>query len=599
MGAWYTEQRWALSAQRHPNARYLPVMLISHRHIIASLIIQWALGGSVMTDVAQPLPCPATQTQRIVPSCNDGFLFGVAIAVDDDRAAVGRFDELGGRVTPLFLDQSQGLWNFGANLRPTDLAPHDAFGNAAALQFESSNGRWLLAVGSPTKSNLAVGAGKAYVFQADGQGQWAEDAGILPQVGVPDGWFGYEVAWATVGQRSFLIVGGPGSDGDQIVGSAYVFEENGQGVWTQQAHLQAPDGSPDDAFGYAIASAENNGDTVLAIGAPAHVRIPQAQPGTAYLYSFDESANEWTLEMQVEAPDPYDQDQFGTAVAVAPVTDSPGYTHRVAIGRENEGGFGAPAGPGGVYLYLRRVDGTWQQEAHLTPPVANPNDMFFGHAVDLASDGSGRLLIGAPENRDFGNACGAAYIFERDEQTGEWAATQALYGRESDALDVVGVSLGLGSLASDGLAVLGAHTTQCEGGLQTDAVGAVYSFDLDPGNGGNCPAPVITLQKVPDCSSGPGGELEVRWFQATPDQRARIALLYAKRTGNFIIPNGNPCSGTSLQLGQLGLQVAYVGSAGQFGAGRLKRTVPRTVCGGYLQLVDITRCATSNVVRIE
>ena len=102
-----------------------------------------------------------------------------------------------------------------------------------------------------------------------------------------------------------------------------------------------------------------------------------------------------------------------------------------------------------------------------------------------------------------------------------------------------------------------------------------------------------------DRASGPRGELEVRWFQATPDQRARIAILFGKRTGHFAIPNGNPCAGTELGLSAQALQVAFVRSAGQFGAGRLTTTIPRSACGGYLQLLDLTRCELSNVVRIE
>ncbi len=547
----------------------------------------------------QGLPCPPVQLQRIISPCSVGNGFGRALSVRDDRLAVGRYDGPGGRISTYRLNANTRQWDFETDLRPVELMPGDAFGNEVALHHDPGTDEWLLAGASPYYSLVEQSAGKVYLFRLNGSGEWVAHGELAPDTPVAKEWFGDEVTWATDGGRTFVVVGAPGSEGRELIGSTYVFEEDGQGGWIQQAHLQAPDGSADDAFGVGLASTESNGETILIVGASGRQYVRYTQPGQVYCYRFDSQTDEWMLEAQFEAPDPYEQDRYGCDVSVAPVFDLPGFTHRALVGRLHEGGFGNPEGPGGAYLYLRAADGTWQQEAHLTPPVANPSDMYFGQTVDLASDGSGRLLIGAPNNRDFGTSCGAVYVFERDEQTGEWAATQALYGRESDALDVVGVSLGLGSLASDGLAVLGAHTTQCEGGLQTDAVGAVYSFDLNPGNGGECPAPVITLQKLPDCSSGPGGEIEVRWFQATPDQRARIALLYAKRTGNFIIPNGNPCSGTSLQLGQLGLQVAYVGSAGQFGAGRLKRTVPRTVCGGYLQLVDITRCATSNVVRIE
>ncbi|MCC6907457.1 MAG: hypothetical protein IT430_05905 [Phycisphaerales bacterium] len=548
---------------------------------------------------ARQLHCPPEQLQRVISPCNVGNGFGRSVTLLESRMAAGRYDASGGRISTYLLNPVTRQWESETDIRPADLQPLDAFGNATAFHFNPKGNEWLLAGGSPYHSLVRPFAGKVYLFGLNGSNEWVQLGAVIPDALIPDGWFGNEVAWVSAGERTFLFVGAPGSDGDGIIGSTYVFERDEIGVWIQRSHLQAPDGEPEDAFGYAISSAESNGKTVLAIGAPGHINLPNTQPGSVYFYGFDSGANEWTLEAHFEAPDPYVQDEFGVSVSVEMAIQPPGFTHRVAVGRRNEGAFGASLGPGAVYLYLRDANGSWRQEAHLVPPVSNPNDMLLGHDVSLDPDGTLRLLAAAAENRDFGTSSGCVYVYERDDMSGEWLATQALYGREQDALDVFGFRIASGGGASDDMAVIGAHTTQCEGGLQTDAVGAVYSFDLNPGEPGNCPPPVLTLQKVPDCFSGPGGEIEVRWFQATPDQRARIAILYAKRTGNFVIPNGNPCSGTALELGQLGLQVAHTGSAGQFGAGRIKRTVPRSVCGGYLQLVDIARCATSNVVRIE
>ncbi len=550
--------------------------------------------------VAQTPPCPPAQLQRLISPCNDGNGFGRSLSVRDDRMAVGRYDLPGGRISTYVLNPITQQWDFESDLRPHDLRPFDAFGNAVAFHFDSSSNEWLLAGASPYNSLIDDDAGKVYVFRLNSSMQWVQDGEVLPDVSVPFGWFGNELAWATAGGRTFLIVGAPGSDSTGVIGSAYVFERDGLGAWRQQAHLQAPDGSPEDAFGFGLSASESDGSTILTVGASGHLYVgPNTQPGAAYFYRFDSVSNAWMLEAQFEAPDPYEQDLFGQDVSVAPVVDLPGISHRAAVGRTNEGGFGFPAGPGATYLYLRTTEGTWRQEAHLVPPVANPSDMFFGQSVCLESGGTARLLAAAPENRDFGVSSGCVYVFELIGPSGEWSAVQALYGAEQDVLDAFGFTVALGDRRSASLAVIGAHTTQCVGGLQIDAVGAVYSFDLDPGEPGNCPPPVLTLQKVPDCAGGQGGEIEVRWFQATPDRRARIAILFGRRTGNFVIPNGNPCAGTPLGLGALDLQVAFIGSAGDFGAGRLVTTIPRSACGAYLQLVDVSRCKTSNVVRIE
>ncbi len=511
--------------------------------------------------------------------------------------AVGEFEPLGGLVTTFALDHQSRRWQREAELRPDDLTPSDGFGYSLAFHYDLQLDRSLLAVGSPQKSDITFYAGKAYVFLHDGGGKWVQEDSVVPDLSVEYEWFGRSVCWVTSESRTFLIIGAPGSIGAGLPGSVYVFEADQQGVWRQQARFQAPQPHPEDGYGSSVSAAEVGGATILAVGAPFYGIAREEFPGSAYVYRFDAVQNEWLLESEFAAHEPAIHDQFGYDVDLS-ATGLQREDFRLAIGSQSENGGGAYEGPGGVYLFARDGVGAWSEETRIPPPITNADDLLFGHSVYLDREDNDRLLVSAVNSHEFGRESGAAYVYRRNPANGTWAAVQLLIGREQDSYDAFAVDLALGDGPSADMAVVGALATQCPGGSQFDSVGAVYSFDLNPGNGGNCPAPVITLQKVPDCSSGPGGEIEVRWFQATPDQRARIALLYAKRTGNFIIPNGNPCSGTSLQLGQLGLQVAYVGSAGQFGAGRLKRTVPRSVCGGYLQLVDVTRCTTSNVVRI-
>ncbi len=532
--------------------------------------------------------------------CSDSLLFGESVSVVENRLAVGGLDDRGGHVTTYVLNPVTRRWEFEADIEPTGgRQSQEAFGHSVDLHYDAIADRWLLAVGSRSRHTSEPSSGAAYIFVLNAQGQWTQLASILPEPVVEDGWFGYSIAWVPAGDRVFLAVGASGADAEGVIGSAYLFEEDQQGAWHQHTHLQAPDGTPEDAFGIALASAESGGTTIFVVGASGHINMPNTQPGAAYFYRFDDPNESWILEAQFEAPDPYNQDQYGLGVTAASVMDLLGFTHRAAVGRRNEGGFGSTSAPGAVYLYLRATDGTWNQEAHLLAPVENPPDMSFGQSVNLASDGSTRLLVGATNDPRFGPESGGAFVLERDPISGSWIGTLALYGREQDAYDGFAVNVTFGNGASADMAVVGALATQCPGGSQIDAVGAVYSFDLYPGQNGECPPPVLTLQKVPDCAGGPGGEIEVRWFQATPDRRARIAILFGRRTGNFIIPEGNPCAGTRLGLGPLDLQVAYTGSAGDFGAGRVVANVPRAVCGASLQLIDITRCKTSNVVRIQ
>ncbi|MCC6906417.1 MAG: SBBP repeat-containing protein [Phycisphaerales bacterium] len=105
----------------------------------------------------------------------------------------------------------------------------------------------------------------------------------------------------------------------------------------------------------------------------------------------------------------------------------------------------------------------------------------------------------------------------------------------------------------------------------------------------------LQLSVAATCPSG--GPIQVSWSGATGG--GTIVLLYAINTGSFRIPSGNPCAGTQTGLGSNQIQIAYQGSAGQSGSRTVNSTTGPGPCGGYLQLLDIATCGTSNVVRIE
>ena len=103
------------------------------------------------------------------------------------------------------------------------------------------------------------------------------------------------------------------------------------------------------------------------------------------------------------------------------------------------------------------------------------------------------------------------------------------------------------------------------------------------------------LTATATCPSG--GPIQLSWTGATGG--GEIAILFARNTGSATIPNGNPCAGTVLGLGSNQIQIAYQGSAGANGSRTVNSTTGPGACGGYLQLLDLTTCTTSNVARIE
>ncbi len=105
----------------------------------------------------------------------------------------------------------------------------------------------------------------------------------------------------------------------------------------------------------------------------------------------------------------------------------------------------------------------------------------------------------------------------------------------------------------------------------------------------------LRLSVSPSCPQG--GRAQLTWSNATPCTPA--ALLFARSTGSFTIPNNRPCPGTMLGLGTQQIRNVFTGNSDPNGNRTLNANAGPGACGGYLQLLDLTTCATSNVARIE
>ncbi len=94
-----------------------------------------------------------------------------------------------------------------------------------------------------------------------------------------------------------------------------------------------------------------------------------------------------------------------------------------------------------------------------------------------------------------------------------------------------------------------------------------------------------------------GGPIEIAWRSASP--RRQVALFFAGQTGSFRIPDGSACEGTILGLAPDRLELIFSGAAGMQGHRIIIGTADPSLCGGYLQLLDVATCTTSNVARVE
>ena len=94
-----------------------------------------------------------------------------------------------------------------------------------------------------------------------------------------------------------------------------------------------------------------------------------------------------------------------------------------------------------------------------------------------------------------------------------------------------------------------------------------------------------------------GGALQLMWSQATPG--ADVAILYSRRLGTGQIPPLRPCSGLHLDLAIPTAVLVGTLPSDSSGAGKLNAQVNPSVCGGYVQMVDLGGCTTTNVVPIR
>lgn len=87
------------------------------------------------------------------------------------------------------------------------------------------------------------------------------------------------------------------------------------------------------------------------------------------------------------------------------------------------------------------------------------------------------------------------------------------------------------------------------------------------------------------------GTLTVSWQNANPGRQQGI--VFASNTGSFVIPGG-VCQGTQLGLGSQNIRLVNTIGTGN-GSGSVNGNAGTSACGGYLQLVEVPGCATSNV----
>ena len=372
-----------------------------------------------------------SQVAKII--ANDGAIddqFGQAVAIAGDTVVIGaRLDNDNGNNSGsayIFQRRQDGAstWQQVAKLLASNNAAEDRFGQSVAIADDT------VVIGAPFADNQGANSGLAYIFSRhqNGSNTWGQVTELAANDGAAFDQFGVAVAIA-----NDTVVIGANNDSDQgtFSGAAYIFQRNqgGAGAWGQVAKLTANDGVNFDDFGTAVAI---SGDIVV-VGA--HFADAQgASSGSAYVFSRNQGgANAWGQVAKLLANDGVANARFGTTVAVSgdnAVIGAPGHSNPLF-------------NIGAAYIFSRNQGGpnAWGQVVKLLASDGATGDSFAS-SVSISAD---TALVGAPNDDDFFNDSGSAYVFNRHQNGpnawGEVANLLADDGANLDLFSAVAVAI--------------------------------------------------------------------------------------------------------------------------------------------------------------
>ncbi|MFC1730063.1 T9SS type A sorting domain-containing protein [candidate division KSB1 bacterium] len=363
------------------------------------------------------------QTQKIVASvreiCDE---FGCSVSISGNYAIIGAKleDEDATEGNPksnsgssyIFERDSSGDWNQVQKIIAFDRDTGDYFGFSVCI-----NGNFAI-VGSYYESedtyggNTLNGAGSAYIFEKGVSGYWNQVQKIVACDRDAGDYFGGTVSISA----NYAIVGAGGEDEDALggntftsSGSAYIFERDTSGNWTQIQKIVASDRATGDNFGASLSIYGN----YIIVGAQdddedASGSNTLYNSGSAYIFERD-SNGYWNEVQKIVASDRNTEAFFGR-VSISDkyaVVGAPG-------GNKDANGGNYLSNAGSAYIFKRGVSGNWNQVQKI---VASDRDSWDIYAATVSISGNSIIVATYAESEDAtgGNtmiSAGSAYFYE-------------------------------------------------------------------------------------------------------------------------------------------------------------------------------------------
>jgi hypothetical protein len=279
---------------------------------------------------------------------------------------------------------------------------------------------------------------------------------------------GDELGYSVAISGDTLVVGTPGGsrrltgiewkNSSINFGAAYVFIRS-NGIWSQQAYLEASNADSEDQFGTSVAI---SGDTLVvgAIGEDSSINGGE-EDNSAFdagaVYVFTRSNGVWNQQAFLKASYIFGKtlngaigNEFGYSVAISGDTLVVGSPN--ADSSDDHGDFNelVPAPSAGAVFVFTRSGGIWSQQAYLKASTAEGYYLFgsgFGTSVAISGD---TLVVGCPSC----NALkGETFVFTRGGGT-TWRE-QAYLNDSDGAVSYFGGGFGASVAIADDTLVVG------------------------------------------------------------------------------------------------------------------------------------------------
>ena len=325
-----------------------------------------------------------------------------------------------------FLSASVDAQCIRAHLFDEEAIDATLFGSSVAIDGD------IIVVGAMLDTGAEWGSGRLHVYGRNGA-VWSR----RQVLDAPDGDL-TDMLGSSVDIEGGTIIAGAWWDEENGVrsGSAYIFEDSGEGDFTFAGKLLPSDGLPEATFGRTVAVS----GSLAVVGAPLH-RADGAAAGSVYLYERDVDGS-WSQTSRIVHDELTAGDRFGISL------DLDG--NLLAVGSS-----WADEERGRVDLFEIGSGGVVTQVATIQPPSIDPGDQF---GFDVALEGD-QLLVGAYLDDEAAVDGGSAWFYERVD--GTWTLDQGPL--VDDFIGGAGAQLGVSVDLHGGIALIGARYATRQG----------------------------------------------------------------------------------------------------------------------------------------